>query len=51
MTNFPGVAAWPGAGRPYERNICPHITPLNRSDNASCELSFESFWKIHKNPY
>ena len=32
MLKAPGVAARPGAGRPYERNIYPQTTPLNRSD-------------------
>ena len=28
-----GVAARPGAGRPYERNKYPQTTPLNRREN------------------
>ena len=50
MLNAPGVAARPGAGRPYERNIYPQNTPLNRSDELY-STSFRIIWKIHKNIY
>ena len=38
MLTQPGVAARPGAGRTYERNIYPQTTPLNRSDDLQCNL-------------
>ena len=43
---LPGVAARPGAGRPYERKIYTHATPLNRCD----ELQYNFFPNHLENP-